>query len=155
MRTAAAVQPIQPSETEATAIKELYRLFSLQKAATLVGPDGKSITIPESIYNVLRQVILYMSQGRAVSVTPIMRELTSQQAANMLGVSRPFLVGLLAKEEIPFHKTGTHRRIYLKDLLAYREKRDKDRSRILGEMAQRTLRMEPMTKYICPPKVNE
>ena len=137
MATSPAVPPIQPSETEAIEIKELYRLFSLRKSAALVGLDGKSITIPESIYDVLRQVILYMSQGKAVSVTPIMRELTSQQAANILGVSRPFLVALLAKEEILFHKTGTHRRIYLKDLLAYREKRDKDRSRILGEMAQR------------------
>ncbi|MEO8125642.1 MAG: helix-turn-helix domain-containing protein [Bryobacteraceae bacterium] len=150
METAASVQLVQPKETETIEIKELYRLFSIQKAAALVGPDGESITIPESIYNVLRQVISHMSQGRAVSVSPIMQELTSQQAANMLGVSRPFLVGLLTNEEIPHHKTGTHRRIYLKDLIAYREKRDKNRNRILGEMALRDVEDGTYDKIYVP-----
>ena len=77
------------------------------------------------------------TKARPSSVTSIMQELSSQQAANMLGVPVPFLVGLLDNADIPFHKTGTNRRIYMNDLLAYREKRDEVRKRILGELAQR------------------
>ncbi|HTB17769.1 MAG TPA: helix-turn-helix domain-containing protein [Bryobacteraceae bacterium] len=77
-----------------------------------------------------------MSQGKAVAVTSILRELTTQQAAEMLGVSRPFLIELLNKEQIPFHLVGTHRRIYLQDLLRYREHRDGQRRGILNRMAR-------------------
>ena len=127
----------QPRDIEAEEIHELYRVFLLEKSPALVGPDRKSIPIPESIYNVLLQVIGYMSQGKGVSVIPVLQELTTQQAANLLGVSRPFLVGLLEHREIPFHKTGTHRRIYLKDLLDYQTRRDRERKRILDEIARK------------------
>jgi len=130
----AAVQ--QPKDSEAAEIKELYRLFLLEKAPALVGPDHRAIPIPESIYNVLLQVIGYMSQGKGVSVTSVMQELTTQRAANLLGVSRPFLIELLSRGEIPFHKVGTHRRIYLRDLLQYRENRDKQRKEILNNIAR-------------------
>src|SRR5687767_13998014 len=102
----------QLQESEGVEIQELYRLFMLEKAPALVGPNRESVPIPESIYKVLLQVIGYMAQGKAVSVVPVMQELTTQHAANMLGVSRPFLIGLLNEAKIPFHKTGTHRRIY-------------------------------------------
>ena len=127
----------QMQESESAEIQALYRLFLMEKTPALVGPDRKSIPIPESIYNILLQVTGYMTQGKGVSVVPVMRELTTQQAANMLGMSRPFLVGLLSRNEIPHHKTGSHRRIYLKDLLAYRDKRDKNRKHVLAEIAKR------------------
>ena len=127
----------QPREAENAEIQELYKLFLRDKAPALVAPNGQPIPIPESIYNILLQVIGYMKQGKAVSVIPIMQELTTQQAANMLGVSRPFLVSLLNSDEIPFHKTGTHRRIYLKDLVDYMTRRDQNRKRILGEIAKK------------------
>src|SRR5713226_5142591 len=127
----------QPKDAESAEIKDLYRLFLLEKAPALVGPNRESIPIPESIYNVLRQVAEYMTQGKGVSVIPVMQELTTQTAAGILGVSRPFLVGLLERGEIPFHKVGTHRRIYLKDVLAYGERRDRTRKRILDEIAKK------------------
>jgi excisionase family DNA binding protein len=116
-------------------IQELYRLFRLEKAPALVGPNHESIPIPEPVYKVLLQVLGYMAQGKAVSVAPIMEELTTQHAANLLGVSRPFLVGLLDEGQIPFHRTGTHRRVYRKDLLDYRNKRDALRKEILNKLA--------------------
>ncbi len=59
---------------------------------------------------------------------------TTQAAANFLGVSRQFVVNMLEKQEIPFHKVGVHRRVYFKDLLAYRKKRDEQRRRFLNKL---------------------
>jgi excisionase family DNA binding protein len=129
----------QFQESESAEIQELYRMFLLEKTPILLGPKSESIPIPESIYNILLQVIGYLRQGKAVSVMPVMQELTTQQAANMLGVSRPFLIGLLNENKIPHHKTGTHRRIYLKDVLAYRDERDKKRKLVLADIAKRDL----------------
>jgi len=129
----------QSRDEETAKIQELYKLFLLEKAPALIGPNQESIPLPESIYNILLQVLGYLGQGKGVSVIPVMQELTTQQSANLLGVSRPFLIDLLKREEIPFHKTGSHRRIYRKDVMNYLAKRDKQRNRILGEMARRAV----------------
>lgn len=126
----------QPAEADSAEIQELYRLLLLEKAPALIGPNRENIAIPVSVFNVLRQVIGYMRQGKGVSVIPVMEELTTQRAANILGVSRPFLIDLLRKGEIAYHKTGTHRRIYLKDLVEYRKKRDQERKEVLNDMAK-------------------
>ncbi|MBZ5606451.1 MAG: helix-turn-helix domain-containing protein [Acidobacteriia bacterium] len=129
----------QARDAESAEIQELYRLFLLEKAPALIGPNRESIPIPESIYNILLQVIGYMRQGKGVSVVPVMQELTTQQAANMLGVSRPFFIDLLKQDQIPFHKVGTHRRVFLKDVIDYQKRRDADRKRILDQMAKRAV----------------
>lgn len=129
----------QAPDTESGEIQELYRLFLLEKAPELIGPNRESIPLPESIYNILLQVLGYLRQGKGVSVTPVMQELTTQQAANLLGMSRPFLIDLLNHGEIPFYKTGTHRRIYRKDVMDYQAKRDVNRKRILAEIAKRAV----------------
>jgi excisionase family DNA binding protein len=140
----------QPGKAENDEIQELYRLFLLDKAPALLGPNRESIPIPESVFNILRQVIGYMRQGKGVSVIPIMEELTTQRAANILGVSRPFLVDLLKREEIPCHKVGTHRRIYLKDVIEYRRRRDGERKKILSEMAQEAIAAGDYDKVYLP-----
>ena len=135
----AAATVYQAPDAESAEIQELYKLFLLEKAPALIGPDRESIPLPESIYNILVQVLGYLRQGKSVSVIPVMQELTTQQAANLLGMSRPFLIDLLNRGEIPFHKVGTHRRIYRKDVMDYQAKRDENRSRILAEMAKRAV----------------
>ena len=126
----------QLTERELAQLKALYLLTATQENITLGTSNEQPLPVPGSLVLVLRQVLGFMSQGKAVAVTSILRELTTQQAAEMLGVSRPFLIELLNKEQIPFHLVGTHRRIYLQDLLRYREHRDGQRKEILNRMAR-------------------
>ena len=98
----------------------------------LVGSDpGEQVEIPASIHGLLRQVIEAMSQGLAVTVVPQVQKLTTQQAAELLGVSRPTLIRLLETERIPFERVGAHRRVMLRDALAYREQRRAEQYRVL------------------------
>ena len=126
----------QPTERDFARLKALYQLVSTQEDIALSAPNQQPIPMPGSLVLVLRQILGFMSQGKEVAVTPILRELTTQGAADLLGVSRPFLIELLNKQEIPFHLVGTHRRIYLQDLLRYRDHRDKQRKEILNRMAR-------------------
>ena len=73
------------------------------------------------------QILDLMRQGKAISIIPVTQDLTTQQAAEVIGVSRPFFVKLIEAGAIPFHLAGTHRRVYLRDLLEYKERRDKER----------------------------
>lgn len=84
---------------------------------------GDQVELPEEVYLALRKVVKAMQSGLAVSVVPQTTRLTTQQAADLLNVSRPTVVKLLDEGEIPFEKAGTHRRVLLADLLEYRERR--------------------------------
>ena len=90
----------------------------------LSGADpSDQVEIPAEIHRVLHQVVEAMQQGLAVTVVPQTMVLTTQQAADLLGVSRPTLIKLLDSEQIPYERINTHRRIQLRDLLTYREQR--------------------------------
>jgi excisionase family DNA binding protein len=119
-------EPIVAPERERAALTRIGGALAPKRpgAARLRGPRGEEMLIPPSLYAVLVEAVKQLMAGRAISIVPVMAALTTQQAADMLNVSRPFLVSLLEDGAIPFHKAGTHRRIYLKDLLAYRRRRD-------------------------------
>ena len=102
----------------------------------LVGPSGESIALPPSIFYVLERVAEVLARGDSITVVPVGREVTTQQAADLLNVSRQYLVRLLEEKRIPFRKTGKHRRLRIEDVLAFKETRDKDRSAGLRELSQ-------------------
>ncbi|HEX9241893.1 MAG TPA: excisionase family DNA-binding protein [Anaeromyxobacter sp.] len=104
----------------------------------LVGPAGKAIPLPESVFYVLERVAEVMARGDSITVVPVGREVTTQQAADILNVSRQYLVRLLEGQRIPFRKTGKHRRLRIEDVLVFKEKRDKDRRAGLRELSQMT-----------------
>jgi excisionase family DNA binding protein len=79
-----------------------------------------------------------MARGNPVSIVPVHHELTTQQAAELLNVSRPHLVKLVDEGAIPHHKTGSHRRIYFEDLMRYRDVRDTERRRALQELTRKS-----------------
>ena len=119
-------EPIIAPERERAALTRIGDALAPKRPGTarLRGPRGEEMLIPQSLYAVLVQAVKQLMAGRAISIVPVMTALTTQQAADMLNVSRPFLVKLLEEGAIPFHRAGTHRRLYLKDLLTYKRKRD-------------------------------
>lgn len=112
----------------------LAKGFSLR---VLVG-DGVEdpIELPEDALRMLVEILSLMARGDAVNLVPVHAEMTSQAAADFLSVSRPFLVSLLEAGVIPHHKTGAHRRVYLRDLLLYRTRRDAECEVALNALAE-------------------
>lgn len=118
---------------------ELARFLESHSApAVLVGPDGEQMPLPLTVYNALCQVVAAMERGASVSVEPIDRQLTTQQAANLLGISRSTLVRLLDEHELPFERLGNsrHRRLRLQDVIMYRERKRIDRRSRLDELTR-------------------
>jgi excisionase family DNA binding protein len=102
----------------------------------LLGSNGEEIELPETLLHLLKQLVHDMSQGRTITLVSRNRMLTTQQAADILNVSRPHLVKLLEENRIPFTRTGTHRRIDVEDLMVYKQKRDDQRRRGLAELTR-------------------
>jgi excisionase family DNA binding protein len=129
------VESVIAQKQEAHSIKQLERLLE-QPQAQLVAANGEAIRIPEPIYQVLRQVVHAMALGQAISIVPDEQEMTTQEAADLLNVSRPYLIKLLKQGEIPYTKVGTHRRVRFQDVMEYKQQRDTKRSQLLDELIQ-------------------
>jgi excisionase family DNA binding protein len=119
--------------------EEIIEIYAkLREAeAKLIGPDGKTEVLPNNLYSFLLRLLADLRAGNAVTILQSSHELTTIGSSKILGMSRQFLVQLLEKGEIPFHKVGTHRRLYVRDVIAYKAKRDTSRRRILDNLAKR------------------
>lgn len=92
--------------------------------------------IPASALQMMIELLSLMSQGKTVTFVPTGATLTTKQAANLLNVSRPFLIGLLDKGEIDYHMVGTHRKVKFEDLRVYMEERDNKQKKTLDELSK-------------------
>ncbi len=137
MATRSAEQIVTDPKTKAS-LAAIERLLNETEAANtaLLGLRGERVPIPESLYEVLRRGVAVLKTGEAVEVVSSGSELTTQQAADLLNVSRPFLIKLLERGDIAYRLSGTHRRIGLRELLRYRSQRSALRLRALNEMAR-------------------
>ncbi|MGS2806540.1 helix-turn-helix domain-containing protein [Nocardia sp. MW-W600-9] len=106
--------------------------------AALLGPDGAQIPLPVGVYEVLVQVVGAMRKRRAVTIAPVEQCLTTQQAADLLGISRPTLVKLLERGALPCEKPSgsRHRRLLLSDVLDYQERRRAERNDVLNDLVR-------------------
>lgn len=125
------------------ALEAVYRQEQGAQPARLIAPDGESFEVPASVYRVLVRVVHELAAGNAVAVLPVHAQLTTQQAADLLGVSRPHLIKLLDAGEIAYSRPGarTHRRIRLADLMAYQRRHKEDRRAALDEVAAEAERL--------------
>jgi excisionase family DNA binding protein len=100
----------------------------------LIGPQGEKVPIPASAFFVLKQATAILSRGNAVTLVPWGKQLTTQQAADLLNISRQYLIRILDEGKIAYSKVGTHRRLRIEDVLYYKETRDRERKNTLQEL---------------------
>ncbi len=134
MATAVTERTILPPEESLDDLVELVHRITREGPAELVGPDGARMQLPTAVYQVLQLVVLAMARGQAVTIAPHNQRLTTQEAADILGVSRPTLVKMLDDGLIPYAQPGRHRRVLLRDVLAFQEQRRMTREAALDEM---------------------
>ena len=122
-----------PEEEVAGRFAELVTALEASSGAALT-INGETIDLPPAVAEALLQVVDAMRRGLAVTVAPQDQRLTTQEAADMLGISRPTLVRMLEAGEIPFEKVRRHRRLFLTDVLEFRERQRRAANEALSDM---------------------
>lgn len=130
-----------PSESERAAANQLRTVLAARSAGDVLrvlGEDKKpfEIILSPALSDLLMELLRHVGRGDAVTLVPVSQMLTTQQAADILNVSRPFLISLLDKKEIEHTLVGRHRRIKAENLFDYKRARDSKRSKALTDLAQ-------------------
>jgi excisionase family DNA binding protein len=135
--------PLLPSEVDIKLAKESSRALSMIMAtkeavqSVTIQSDGEKtrVELPMSAFRLFIDILANLSQGNAVQVVPVHAELTTQEAADLLMVSRPYFIKLLDEGKIPYRKVGTHRRVRYSDLLDFKSKEEQQREAALDELS--------------------
>ena len=118
--------------------------------ATITGANNQQQSIPAPVRDVLVRILTHMQEGQAITIIPANHELSSQDAADLLGVSRQYMVRILEDGKLPFHRVGTHQRIYLQNLMAYKKERDRQRQEALDQMAREEVQAGTYDVFVLP-----
>ncbi|SEQ03921.1 helix-turn-helix domain-containing protein [Lentzea albida] len=148
--SSAALRAVQPNDDDVvtasaalTRVKTYLHDHDEAGADVRVRAEGEDdvLVLPRAAVELFAQILAYMAAGHGVSVVPADAELTTQQAADMLNVSRPYLIGLLEADEIEYRKVGKHRRIKAASLVQYMRNDDQRRRRAADELSALTQEM--------------
>lgn len=119
-------------------VQKLERLLK-RGSLSLVSDSGESIELPATVHEVLKRIVELMAEGKAVTLVPDNQVVTTQRAADILGMSRPFFVKLLETGVMAHHRIGNQRRVYLRDVLQFARKRNKEREAALDRLSRHAL----------------
>lgn len=145
MQSADLIEPVAPTDAEVILARESARQLApqLAKANGSVrlhvidsGGDGAVVAVPTAAFRLLVSILANMASGNAIRIIPHQAELTTQEAAELLNVSRPYLVRMLDEGLIPFHRVGTHRRVLFKDVVAYKNEHRRVRKATLKQLSE-------------------
>ena len=126
--------------SDSTLIDEIETfLAQYGEKAALIAPDGTRTEIPSQVYGALKRIVQALASGSAVTVAPVSMRLTTSQAADIIGVSRPTLVRLLEDGAIPYEQPRRHRLLRLDDVLAYKKMQADQRRALLAEMTRQAV----------------
>lgn len=134
--------PLVPTEADKSKAADCLRLIAADESGGIrlklevPGQTATAIELPAALVTLLRSILTEFVRGNAVTALPVTAELTTRQAADLLNVSRPYLIGLLEQGRIPFRRVGTHRRVNLADLMKYKTEGAARRSVILDELVE-------------------
>lgn len=127
---------IQPSDVSPEMLRQIEALVHDRHRPLLVGPTGERVELPDALNDLLLFVVGAMRRQQAIFLMPEDEAFTTQGAARFLGMSRPYLLRLLDAGKIPYHRVGTHRRVMLRDVLAFRAARDSERRTRLDALSK-------------------
>ncbi len=135
---------VSPAEAHELANVLLFTTGVSRKnhTASLVGADGSKKDLPPPLYDLLVTVVGILESGSGVTVVPLGAELTTAETAELLNVSRPHVIKMLEAGEMPYHKVGTHRRVFLEDVLKFRDARNAQFNAAMSELRELSDQME-------------
>ncbi len=142
-------EPITLPATEQTQVRDLERMLDLG-APALVSVSGERLVVPPTVYEVLRKVVELMAEGKSVTLLPDNQVVTTQRAADLLGMSRPFFIKLLETGAMAHHRVGNQRRVYLRDVLEFARKRDEERQAALDRLSRQAVEVGLYDRNVMP-----
>lgn len=142
-------EPITLPATEREQVRAFERMLDLG-APALVSASGERLVVPPTVYEVLRKIVELMAEGKSVTLVPDNQVVTTQRAADLLGMSRPFFIKLLETGAMAHHRIGNQRRVYLRDVLEFARKRDEEREAALDRLSRQAFEAGLYDRNVMP-----